>query len=483
MLDRIKKLEAIARQLQPDEDQRRELTQAANAYVNTFIKGLAEAPAANFTEDNGIGLYDSPISEDPIDIEAALSLFDQNVIRQGINTSSGRFIAYIPGGGLYHSALGDYLAAATNRFSGLFFASPGAVRMENMLLRWMAGVVGYPEDCGATLTSGGSIANLTGIVCARDAHELKARDFKKAVIYMTEQTHHSVDKAIRIAGLRECVVRHVPLDDQYRMNADALEQAIKADQQAGLIPWLIVANAGSTDVGAVDPLPAIADLADQYGLWFHADGAYGAFFALCDEGKRALQGMERSDSITMDPHKGMFLPYGTGAALVRDRQVLLDTHYYTASYMQDAADANEECSPADLSPELTRHFRGLRLWLPLKLAGTRPFVAGIEEKMLLARYFHECLQAIDGFEVGPYPALSVATFRYIPPTGNANAFNQQLVHELQQDGRVFLSSTTLNGTFIIRLAVLSFRTHLEDIKQTIAALQEKVGKLLGSNDS
>ena len=156
MLDRIKQLEAIARQLQPDEDRRSELTQAASDYVNAFIKGLGEAPAANFTEDNGIGLYDSPISEDPIDIEAALSLFDQNVIRQGINTSSGRFIAYIPGGGLYYSALGDYLAAATNRFSGLFFASPGAVRMENMLTRWMAGVVGYPEDCGATLTSGGT---------------------------------------------------------------------------------------------------------------------------------------------------------------------------------------------------------------------------------------------------------------------------------------------------------------------------------------
>jgi aromatic-L-amino-acid decarboxylase len=477
MIDRIKQLEKVALELEPDASRRAALTQQVTAYADAFLAGLAQAPTVVLTDDKGSGLYDSPISEEPINIEAALDLFKENVVRPGLNTASSRYLAYIPGGGLYFSALGDYLAAVTNRFSGLFFAAPGAVRMENMLLRWMADIVGYPKDAGATLTSGGSIANLVGIVSARDAHDLKARDFEKAVMYMTEQAHHSVDKAIRIAGLRECVIRRVPMDDRYRMNADALEQAILEDERAGLQPWLIVANAGTTNVGAVDPLPAVADIADQHGLWLHVDGAYGAFFALCDEGKKALQGMEQSDSIVMDPHKGLFLPYGTGAALVRDRKKLLETHYYQADYLQDALSATEEPSPADLSPELTRHFRGVRLWLPLKLVGTRPFKAALEEKMLLARYFHERIQEIDGFEVGPYPDLSIAIFRYVPSRGDVNDFNQQLMHEIQKDGRICLSSTTMNGTFVIRLAVLSFRTHLADIDEAIEVLQDKVRQL------
>jgi aromatic-L-amino-acid decarboxylase len=477
MIDRIKQLEKVALELEPDASRRAALTQQVTAYADAFLAGLAQAPTVVLTDDKGSGLYDSPISEEPINIEAALDLFKENVVRPGLNTASSRYLAYIPGGGLYFSALGDYLAAVTNRFSGLFFAAPGAVRMENMLLRWMADIVGYPKDAGATLTSGGSIANLVGIVSARDAHDLKARDFEKAVMYMTEQAHHSVDKAIRIAGLRECVIRRVPMDDRYRMNADALEQAILEDERAGLQPWLIVANAGTTNVGAVDPLPAVADIADQHGLWLHVDGAYGAFFALCDEGKKALQGMEQSDSIVMDPHKGLFLPYGTGAALVRDRKKLLETHYYQADYLQDALSATEEPSPADLSPELTRHFRGVRLWLPLKLVGTRPFKAALEEKMLLARYFHGRIQEIDGFEVGPYPDLSIAIFRYVPPRGDVNDFNQQLMHEIQKDGRICLSSTTMNGTFVIRLAVLSFRTHLADIDEAIEVLQDKVRQL------
>jgi aromatic-L-amino-acid decarboxylase len=187
--------------------------------------------------------------------------------------------------------------------------------------------------------------------------------------------------------------------------------------------------------------------------------------------------MERSDSIVMDPHKGLFLPYGTGAALVRDRGKLLETHYYQADYLQDALSATEEPSPADLSPELTRHFRGVRLWLPLKLVGTRPFKAALEEKMLLARYFHERIQEIDGFEVGPDPDLSIAIFRYVPPRGDVNDFNQQLMHEIQKDGHIGLSSTTMNGTFVIRLAVLSFRTHLADIDEAIEVLQDKVRQL------
>jgi glutamate/tyrosine decarboxylase-like PLP-dependent enzyme len=346
--------------------------------------------------------------------------------------------------------------------------------MENMLVDWMASIVGYPMESVGNLTSGGSIANLTGIVTAREAQKIGAREIEKSVIYLTKHAHHSVDKAIRIAGLRESVIRYVPMDERYRMNAGAFGDLVAADKKAGLHPWLVIASAGTTDAGAVDPMTEIGEIAELHNLWFHLDGAYGAFFVLCDEGKKILKGMERSDSLVMDPHKGLFLPYGTGAVLVKDRRKMFDAHYYLANYMQDTVHSRDEVSPADLSPELTKHFRGMRMWLPLKLAGVAPFRAGLEEKILLARYFYDELSRIDGFELGPYPDLSVVTFRYIPKKGDPKAFNERLVREIHRDGRVFMSSSMIEGKFIVRLAVLAFRTHLQTIDLALEVLKEKV---------
>jgi glutamate/tyrosine decarboxylase-like PLP-dependent enzyme len=241
---------------------------------------------------------------------------------------------------------------------------------------------------------------------------------------------------------------------------------------------LVIASAGTTDVGAIDPLEEIGRIAKAEGLWYHIDAAYGGFFALVDECRPKLAGMELSDSIVLDPHKGLFLPYGTGALLVKDVKALRRSHHYQAAYMQDilAEESLESASPAELSPELTKHFRGLRLWLPLKLHGVVPFRACLEEKLLLARYFHAQVQKL-GFEVGPEPELSVATYRWVPEVGDANEFNQALVDEIHRDGRVFVSSTMLDGNFVLRLAALVFRTHLETIDLLLAILKEKVGVL------
>ena len=435
MVDRIKELETIASRLEPDPRQRDRLFQKIKAYTDAFLNTIYETKTYVVTEDKGSGLYDSPISETPIDIDTALNLLKEHVDRPGLNPASGGHLGYIPGGGIVYSAFGDFLADITNRFAGVFFAGPGAVRMENLLLQWMAEMIGYPKRAAGNLTSGGSVANLIGIVTARDAHDLRAKDIERSVVYTTQQVHHSVDKALRIAGLKECVKRYIDLDDKYRMRADKLEQAIKNDRNTGLNPWLVIASAGTTDTGAVDPLKAIGEIAKNHQLWFHIDGAYGAFFVLCDEGKKNLTGLETSDSIVMDPHKGLFLPYGTGAVLVKDRDQLLQAHYYMPNYLQDTlSTTQDELSPADLSPELTKHFRGLRLWLPLKLLGVAPFRAALEEKIWLARYFYEELKKSDGFELGPYPDLSVVTYRYIPKRGDANEFNQKLVQEIHRDG-------------------------------------------------
>ena len=479
IIKKIKNLEKLSRSLEPNAEERAFLLDKVIQYTNAFLENINTVPAYRATTDEGIGLYDPPISEEPIDIDATLNLIIQNVDRPGVNVGSGGYLCFIPGSGLYHSALADYIAAVTNRYAGVFFASPGAVRMEQMLLRWIADFIGYPESAAGDLTSGGSIANLTGIVTARDALDLKAKDFERSVVYLTKQAHHSIEKALRIAGLKECIKHFIPLDEHYRMNAAALEQAILNDKKTGLNPWLIVAAAGTVDTGAVDPLNSIADIAQSHGLWLHVDGAYGGAFALCDMGKKILNGLNRSDSMIIDPHKGLFLPFGTGAVLVKEGANLRRAYHYEASYLQDTEKlaSSDEISPAELSPELSRHFRGLRLWLPLKLIGVAPFLAALEEKLLLARYFYEKMQSFDGFELGPYPDLSIVTYRYLPKRGDVNEFNRQLVHAIQKDGRIFLSSTIIDGKFTLRLAVLGFRTHLDKVDQAIEILQEKARAL------
>ena len=475
MIAQLKRLEIIARALEPDEAERLRLLEQAGAYANQFINRIPAAPAY-VTPENG-RLPDSfHITESGAPLEELLPLLQKYVDTPGIAPTSGRFLGYIPGGGLYHAALGDFLADVGNKYAGYYFASPGATQLEHLLLEWMAGIVGYPDSALGTLTSGGSLAHLTAVVAARDAREIVGDRIGAAVVYLTAQAHHSVEKALRIAGLGQCARRLIPVDDHYRLDAAALRQAILADKQRGLNPWLVVATAGTTNTGAIDPLPEIAQIAQAHDLWLHVDGAYGAFFALCDEGRQKLAGMEQSDSIIMDPHKTLFLPYGTGAVLVRDGRHLFHAFTAGAAYMQDGA-AYGDISPADLSPELTRHFRGLRLWLPLKLAGAAPFRAALAEKLLLARYFYEKIQEIDGFDVGPPPDLAVVTYRYVPKRGNANEFNEKLIQALLADGRIFISSTRLGNKVVLRAAIGVYRTHLDDVDEALATLEETARKL------
>ncbi len=480
MIEKIKELEKISRLLEPNAAARSVNRKKVVDYTEDFLENIHSLNAFDMTEDKGKGIFSSPISEEPINMDEAIKLIFENVDTHGLNPASGGHLGYIPGGGIYYSALGDYMADITNRYAGIFFASPGAVRMENLLIQWMVEMIGYDADSSGNLTSGGSMANLIAIVTARDAHKIKARNIETTVIYLGKQAHHSVEKAIRIAGLEECIKRYVPLDESYRMIPSELEKMIENDQANGLTPWLVIAAAGTTDTGAIDPLDSLGDITKRHHLWFHVDGAYGAFFALTDEGKALLKGIEKSDSVIMDPHKGLFLPYGLGVVLIKDKRHLYQAHQYIASYMQDALKNTEELSPADLSPELTKHYRSLRLWLPLKILGVAPFRACLEEKLLLAKYFYERIKHTKGFEVLLEPQLSVIVFRYIPEKGDADTFNQRIIEEIHTDGRVFFSSTTLEGKFMLRLAILSFRTHLDTIDLALAIINEKVAKILAN---
>jgi glutamate/tyrosine decarboxylase-like PLP-dependent enzyme len=477
MKDRILRLQELSTVLEPNRLERKQLQEEVIAYTERFLDKISSEKAYIVTEDKGAALWDYPIQEKGRDIEHLLSLIAENVDRPGLNPASGGHIAYIPGGGIYPSALGDYMADVTNRYAGVFYGGPGAVRMENILIRWLCDLFGLPKEAGGNLTSGGSIANLVGVVTARDYKGLKGADFHKTVIYTSQQAHHCTTKAVKISGLYEATIRNIPLDEHFRMNPDELQKAIQLDKENGLIPFLVIASAGTTDTGAIDPLDTIADICASEEVWFHVDAAYGGFFILTPECEADFKGIERADSIVIDPHKGLFLPYGSGAVLVRNAKWLYDSQHMEASYMQDTYEDMEELSPADMSPELTKPFRGMRLWLPLQLFGVAPFRACLSEKIWLCRYFYEEIQKL-GFEVGPYPELSVMISRYVPEGKDANQFNLDLQEAVRQDGRVFLSSTTIDGTIYIRLAVLSFRTHLTTIDTCLAILKEQVAILM-----
>ena len=475
--EKLQALERESRKLDPVPAERLRLREAANAYTEELLASLDRQPAYRPGFGNPAGALAQPFAEASTAIEDVFAVLDAEVVSPGLNPASPRSFGYIPGGGLYPSALGDFIADVTNRYAGVFFAAPGAVRLEMRLVDWLAELVGYPSAAGGDLTSGGSIANLSAIVAAREAHGVRAADLPRRVVYLSEQCHHSMHKALRIAGLDECVQRVIPVDDRWRMQAPALAARIEADRAAGLLPWFVVATGGTTDVGAVDPIADIAEIAAAEGLWLHVDAAYGGAFLLTEDGRRTLAGIERSDSAVIDPHKGLFLPFGSGAVLVRDRDRLAAANRFHANYMQDAFRPDVELSPADLSPELTRPFRGLRLWLPLKLFGLAPFRAALEEKLLLARYFHARLAELPDWEVGPPPDLSVVTYRYRPKRGDPDEFNRRLIAAVQADGRVFVSSTLLDGRFTLRLAVLHFRTHLAEVELALDVLQHHARKL------
>ena len=466
-------LERAAAPLEPDAGERAALAGLAVEHAEAFLTELEDGPSyAEWTGANAAALA-APFPEAGRAPETVLAEFDACVARPGIATASPRFTGYIPGGGLFHAALGDFLAAATNKYSGFAPAAPGAVRLENAVANWLAQVIGMPEGAAGVLTSGGSMANLTAIVAAREAADQEG----DGAVYLTDFAHHCIDKALRIAGRARARRRLIATDERHRMRADALAGALARDRADGIRPWLVVASAGTVDTGAVDPLREIASLAAEHDAWLHVDGAYGGLFMLCEEGRAALGGIDRADSVALDPHKTLFLPYGTGAVVLREGRKLFDAFSASADYIQEFAANDVGPSPANLSPELTRHFRALRLWLPLQLAGVAAFRAAQSEKLALARYFHARLSEMDGWEAGPPPDLSVVAFRYRPAAGNVNAYNDRLLERIQKDGRIFMSGTRIAGETWLRCAILSFRTHLAHIDETIDVLDRTAAAL------
>jgi len=407
------------------------------------------------------------------------ALFDEWIPRS-YNTASPGYLAFIPSGGIFPAVLADLISNGVNRYTGVWRAAPALVQLESNALDWLRDWMQFPASTRGVFTTGGSTANLAAIVCARERR--LGADIRPGIMYASDQVHHSVVKSARVAGVMPDRVRSIPVDEAFRMRIDALEDAIRRDTAAGLIPFLVVSSAGTTNTGAVDPLCDIAAVCKARDLWHHVDGAYGAFFHMCPELRPLLAGLPQADSLTLDPHKGLFLPYGTGALLVADGEVLKAAYSVTASYMPANQEDADLYDPHQFGPDLSRGFPGLRVWLSLKLYGAARYRAVIAEKRALALVASERIAAMPHMVIAAQPQLSLLAFHLAWPgstVAEQNTATRELLERVTQRGRVMLTGCEAGGRFLGRICVLSFRTHAEHIDACVQHLAEEARGLIG----
>ncbi|MGB8716234.1 MAG: aminotransferase class V-fold PLP-dependent enzyme [Rhodanobacteraceae bacterium] len=405
-------------------------------------------------------------------------LFDEWIPRS-FSTQAPGYMAYIPGGGVYPAALADFIADAVNRYTGVWQAAPALVQLEANALEWLRDWMQFPPQARGLFTTGGSMAIFNAIACARE--KLLGADIRSGTLYVSSQAHHCIVKAAKLAGIARDRVRTIDVDEDFRLRVDALQQAIDEDRRAGLTPFMVFSSAGTTNTGAVDPIDAVADLAEREQIWHHVDGAYGGFFHMVPGLRPLLSGLPRADSLTLDPHKGLFMPYGTGALLVRDGEALRALHASSAGYLPDNQD--EFYDPAQYGPDLSRGFPGLRIWLTLKFFGAARYRAALAEKRELAVWAAGQVARIPGIVIDARPQLSLFAFHLqganLDTLQAQNAATRALMERVTDRGQVMVTGAQVGERFLGRVCVLSFRTRRAQVETLVQQLADESAVLLG----
>ena len=417
---------------------------------------------------------DGPPPEAAGDFAAALDRLATDVLPYVGHFDHPRFFGYIPGAGTWPAALGDLIASATNIDSGAWREAAGPSQLELTVLDWFRGWIGYPDEAAGVLVSGGSAANLTAIACAREA--LVGPMSADIVAYVSDQTHSSLARAARHLGFRPDQVRVLATDERFRIRVDDLESAMDADLAAGRLPFLVNANAGTTNTGAIDDLPALAAVCHARGAWLHVDGAYGAFAVLTERGRAALEGLALADSVTLDPHKWLAMPFEVGCLLVRDGAALERAFELHPEYLKENLGAGRGVNFADRGLQLTRASRAIKVWLAIQTFGVDAFRAVIDRAMDFALEAERRIQADPRLELCSAASLGVVTFRRRgspdDPPAEVDRLNERIVASLAASGDVVLTSTFIGGRYMIRLCVLNHTTTDDDVAFAIDRVAE-----------
>jgi glutamate/tyrosine decarboxylase-like PLP-dependent enzyme len=457
------------------------------------LSTLRDKPAARIASRDALeAALKRPFDEHAEPVDDVLNEVLQNVMPWSVRVDHPRFFAFVPAPNNFVSIMADTLAAGYNVFAGHWFAASGPTEIEIETLDFLRTMCGLPDTAGGIFVSGGSMANLTALAAARQARLRGPND--RAITYCSDQTHHSLAKGLRILGFAHEQIRVLPSDGDYRLPIAALEAAIQDDRAAGRMPFCVVANAGTTNTGAVDPLAAIADVCAREDLWFHVDGAYGAAAALCPEHDRSLGAMARADSITLDPHKWLFQPYEIGCALVRDARhlsrafALHDADH--ASYLDDVAREDErEPSFYDRGVQLTRGFRALKLWMSLRVFGLAAFRDAVRRGIALAEHAERRLTSDPAWEVVSPATLGVITFRFCEGGLEGTASDevqQRIVQAMVEDGYALVTSVTPRDRTLLRFCTIHPGTTTDEIDETIRRLkafgQASLASAVGGRD-
>ena len=417
-------------------------------------------------------MLDEPPPEDGQNLAEILQCVRDDIFSSIRHLDHPRFFSFVPSPNNFVSVMGDALASGFNVFAGVFLESSAAAQIELTVLDWLRKLCSFPDSAGGVLVSGGSVANLTALAAAR--HSKLGHDWSNAVIYCSDQTHSSIVRAVDVLGFQPNQLRRIPSDGHFCLTINSLLQAIQHDRKNGNHPFCVVANAGTTNTGAVDPLSALADLCCQENLWFHIDGAYGASAVLTQEGKVLLKGLERADSLSLDPHKWLFQPFEIGCVLLRDRSLLGQTFHILPEYLKIILGEDDEVNFCDYGLQLTRGFRALKLWMSIKAFGLHAFREAIETGLENARLVEARLRKAPVWEVVTPASLGVVTFRYHVP-GNSESvtknINLAISERIVASGFAMVMTTELKGKTVLRICPINPRTTRQDIENTIEKLE------------
>src|SRR5213082_4211420 len=455
--------------LEPSADEIRKWSNSVAQFMIDYLEGLRRRPVYRHTSSREIrSRLDPALPVKGTDFDSLLNVFQETIVRFSRQNAHPRMLGYVQSPGTPIAVFADLLASTLNANLTIWRSAPAPVDLERLTIDWIRQILGFNARAGGLFVSGGSMANLAAIAAARQTKDDSSGRLR---IYASRETHFSVAKAAALLGIGRNNVCHVAVDERFKIRVDDLVAKITADLEEGYVPFCVVGNAGTVNTGAVDPLAEIREIADRFQLWMHVDGSYGAFAVLAESARKLFGGIERADSIALDPHKWLYLPVDVGCVIYREPEIARSAYGHEAEYTRlIGEEADEAFAFWDYGPELSRRFRALKVWMLLKGAGLNQLSEAIENNLACARHFESMVRASNDFEMVAPIELSIFCFRHVSAqlrNGSPqaiDAFNERLLIALQRDGSSYLSNATLGGRFALRGCVLNYRTTLRDME-------------------